>query len=359
VHADTREVRPGEALDWSALAAYLRWHLTDDQVPGLRLGEDMQVKQFAGGHSNLTYLSRFGGGELVVRRPPLGPVPPRAHDMAREYRWLVAVHPVFPRAPRPLLLCDDASVLGCVFYVMERRRGIVVRHEEPLPLAGHPDMRRRLSESLVDALVELHAIDVSRDALASLGKPIGFLDRQLRGWTERWAQSRLDPVPELEIVADWLMRKRPIESSDVSVVHGDLKLDNVVLDPLDAARITAVLDWEMAALGDPLVDLGILLAYWVPMNADGAPDALTSVTARPGYLSRDALVERYAEASGRDVSNVAYYEVFALFKIAVVIQQIYARYRHGQTDDPRFAALDSRVRMLAGRAHAIVSRPGI
>ena len=192
MHGDTREVRRGEELDWPALAAYLRWHLSDRDIPGLRLSDDMVVSQFPGGHSNLTYLLRFGGAELVLRRPPLGPVPPRAHDMAREHRWLAALHPVFPLAPRPYLLCEDVSIIGCVFYVMERRRGIVVRSEEPMPLAGHPDLRRRLSESVVDALVDLHDLDVTSEPLASLGKPIGFVDRQVRGWTERWERSKLD-----------------------------------------------------------------------------------------------------------------------------------------------------------------------
>jgi aminoglycoside phosphotransferase (APT) family kinase protein len=354
VHADTREVRPGDGLDWPSLAAYLRWHLADDQVPGLRLSDDMHVLQFAGGHSNLTYLIRFGGGELVIRRPPHGPVPARAHDMGREYRWLAALHPSFPLAPRPLLLCEDLSVTGCVFYVMERRRGTVVRHDEPMALAGHPETRQRLSDAVVDTLVDLHDIDVSNEPIAVLGKPSGFVERQVRGWHERWIQSRLEPVPELDEVAGWLVRSVPPESTDHAVVHGDLKLDNVVLNPLDPARITAVLDWEMAALGDPLVDLGILLAYWSPSGSDAQPDALSTVTAQPGYRTPEELVSRYAERSGRDVSRMAYYEAFAVFKVAVVIQQLHTRYRRGQTDDPRFERLGTHVRALGQRAHRLV-----
>ncbi len=315
----------------------------------------MHVLQFAGGHSNLTYLIRFGGGELVIRRPPHGPVPPRAHDMAREYRWLAALHPIFPLAPRPLLLCEDLSVTGTVFCVMERRRGTVVRHEEPMPLAGHPETRQRLSDALVDTLVDLHDIDVSREPFAALGKPAGFLERQVRGWNERWTQSRLEPVRELDEVAEWLVQNLPPETTDHAVVHGDLKLDNVVLDPLDPACITAVLDWEMAALGDPLVDLGILLAYWSPMDSEVQPDALSTVTALTGYRGPDELVARYAERSGRDVSRMAYYECFAVFKVAVVVQQLYARYRRGQTDDARFATLGSRVGALGRRAHRLAA----
>lgn len=355
MHGDTREVRQGEELDWSALAAYLRWHLADNDIPGLRLADDMQVSQFPGGHSNLTYLIRLGGAELVLRRPPVGPLPPRAHDMAREYRWLTALHPVFPLAPRPYLLCEDPSVLGCVFYVMERRRGVVVRDEEPIPLAGHPDMRQRLSESLVDTLAELHRVDVSQGPLAELGKPIGFLDRQVRGWTERWERSRIDPLPAMDAVALWLSAHQPPDALDPAIVHGDFKLDNVLLNPLDPANVVAVLDWEMAALGDPLIDLGIMLAYWTPMDIPGQRDALTTVTGHPGYLSRDALIERYATQSGRDVSGVDFYEAFAVFKIAVIIQQIFYRYRQGQTDDARFATLGDRVRALAQRAHALTA----
>jgi aminoglycoside phosphotransferase (APT) family kinase protein len=355
VHGDTREVRRGEELDHTALAAYLRWHLADGDIPGLRLDADMAVSQFPGGHSNLTYLVRFGGAELVVRRPPLGPVPPRAHDMAREYRWLAALHPVFPLAPRPYLLCEDLSVLGCVFYVMERRRGLVVRTDEPMPLAGHEEMRRRLSEAMIDTLVDLHTVQVTRGPVADLGKPIGFLDRQVRGWTERWERSKLDPVPAMDAAALWLAAHQPADAVEPAVVHGDFKLDNVLLHPLDPAHIVAVFDWEMAALGDPLVDLGILLAYWTATEISSAPDALTTVTGRPGYMTRDEIVGRYAERSGRDLSRIAYYEAFAFFKIAVVIQQIYFRYKQGQTDDPRFVLLGGRVEALATRANQIAS----
>ena len=198
---DTREVRPGEALDWNALAAYLRWHLASHAIAGLDLERDIAVSQFPGGHSNLTYLLRWGGAELVLRRPPLGPVPPKAHDMAREFRWLSAVHPVFPLAPRPYLVCEDTSIIGSVFYVMERRRGVVVRREEPVGLANREDARRHLSEAMVDTLADLHALDITRGPIASLGKPAGFVERQVRGWRERWEGSTLDEVPEMDALS--------------------------------------------------------------------------------------------------------------------------------------------------------------
>jgi aminoglycoside phosphotransferase (APT) family kinase protein len=273
--------------------------------------------------------------------------------MAREYRWLAALHPVFPLAPRPYALCEDPSIIGSVFYVMERRRGIVVRHDEPMSLANHPETRRRVSEALIDTLADLHGIDISAQAVAGLGKPAGFVARQVEGWTDRWHRSRIDDVPEMDALAAWLSKRLPPEPVQPAVVHGDFKLDNVLLDPLDLSRLVAVFDWEMSALGDPLIDLGIFLAYWSPTAPPVQQDALTTVTHRPGYLSKDQIVDRYAERSGRDVSAIRWYETFALFKIAVVIQQIYFRYKRGQTDDARFANFDARVLYLAQQATAL------
>jgi aminoglycoside phosphotransferase (APT) family kinase protein len=347
---DTRHVRDSEALDWARLRAYLRAHLDGRDIPGLDLSRDMEVSQFPGGHSNLTYLIRFGDVELVLRRPPLGPVPPRAHDMAREFRWLAAMHPVFPLAPRPYLLCDDEAIVGSIFYVMERRSGVVVRHEEPPALVDQPALRGRVSEALVDTLVDLHAIDITTPAVSALGKPEGFVERQVRGWTERWHRSKTAGVPEMEQLTGWLVAHLPPDAVRPAVVHGDFKLDNVLLDPADLGRIVAVFDWEMSALGDPLIDLGILLAYWAPTSPPSQRDALTTVTDRPGWLTHDAIIARYAARSGRDVSGLAFYETFALFKIAVVIQQIFYRYSRGHTDDARFATFGARVVYLARQA---------
>jgi aminoglycoside phosphotransferase (APT) family kinase protein len=351
---ETRDVR--EPLDWPRLEAYLREHLAGAAVPGLDLSRPMEIEQFAGGHSNLTYLVRFGGCELVLRRPPFGPIPPTAHDMAREHRWLDALNPVFPLAPRPYHFCDDASVIGAVFYLMERRRGVVVRSEEPPSLADRSEMRRRVSATLVDALAGLHAVDVRRTGLSALGKPAGFVERQVRGWTDRWNRSKTGEIPEMEALARWLVRQLPLDPDQPAVVHGDFKLDNVMLDSSDLSRLVAVFDWEMCALGDPLVDVGILLAYWTRSEPPQHRDALTTITDRPGWFSRDEIIDRYAARSGRDLSNILFYETFALFKIAVVIQQIYARYARGQTDDPRFAHFDVRVAHLARQAAALGER---
>jgi len=281
-------------------------------------------------------------------------VPPTAHDMAREFRWLSAVHPVFPRAPRAYVLCDDRSIVGSIFYVMERRDGTVIRHEETPPLLNQPSVRRRLSEAVVAALAELHSVDIAAQGLMHLGKPAGFVQRQVRGWSERWERSRTSESPEMDALARWLVANLPPDPAVPAIVHGDFKLDNLMLDPADAGRVTAVLDWEMSALGDPLVDLGILLAYWLPTAPPGQRDALTTVTSREGYFTRDEIIASYAARSRRDLSGLRFFEVFALFKIAVVIQQIYYRFVKGQTDDPRFANFGDRVAYLARHAAGVV-----
>jgi len=356
---ETRPVRASEQLDWDALAAYLRERLPAALAEGGRefdAAAPLAVEQFAGGHSNLTYLLRFGGAELVLRRPPFGPVAPKAHDVAREFRILRALHPVFPLAPKPFLLCEDERIVGAAFYVMERRRGVVVRGEEPPELFDRPRERRRASAALVDALADLHAIDTSAHGLDSLGKPAGFVGRQVSGWAERWRRARTEDVAEMDELAEWLAARLPADPSRPSMLHGDYKLDNVMLDAGDVGRVVGVFDWEMSAVGDPLVDLGILLAYWVHVAAAGRRDTVASVTDREGWFTRAEILERYGSRTRLDLSGVAFYEVFALFKLAVVVQQIFFRYRRGQTDDPRFAALGERVAWLARTAAGLAER---
>jgi aminoglycoside phosphotransferase (APT) family kinase protein len=335
--ADTSAVRAEEQLDLDALSAYL-------DAQGFSRGRRISIEQFPGGHSNLTYLLKLeGAGEYVLRRPPLGPVAPKAHDMVREYRILCAVHPVFPPAPEPALLCEDLSVLGAPFYIMERRRGMVVRRENPPEIGDNIQLRRCVGEALLDTLVQLHAVDVTQPPLSTIGKPAGFLQRQLEGWFGRWQRARTRDLTGMDRLMEWLSARAPV-SSAATLLHNDYKLDNVMLDPADPARVVAVLDWEMSTLGDPLIDLGILLCYW-PQAGDPPQrlESISPVTAMPGWPSRAELVERYAAKTGRDVSRIAYYEIFAIFKVAVVLQQIYHRYHLGQTSDPRFAAMEQRV----------------
>ena len=354
--SDTKPVRASEQLDWERLAGYVREKLADVLGEGFDAGAPFAVEQFAGGHSNLTYLLRFGEREFVLRRPPFGPVPPRAHDMAREFRILAAVHPVYPLAPRPLVLCEDASVTGATFYVMERRRGVVVRTVEPPQLDGHPAERRRASVALVDALAALHAVDIDAHGLDALGKPAGFVARQVRGWSDRWHGSQTTALPEMDALAVWLAERLPPDAPRPTLVHGDFKLDNVMLDTDDVGRVVGVFDWEMATVGDPLVDAGILLGYWVHTATAVQRDTVSAVTHGEGWFTRDEILARYAAQTGFDLSNVAFYEVFAVFKLAVVLQQIFYRYHRGQTDDPRFATLGERVAWLARIATALAAQ---
>ncbi len=334
--SDFAPVREGEQIDREALAAYLR-----GKLEGVEAG--LTIRQFPGGHSNLTYLLEAGGREYVLRRPPLGPVAPKAHDMAREYNVLAALHPFFPQAPRVFLLCDDPGVIGAVFFVMERRCGLVLRREIPAAYAGDPGFGRRVSEAFVDCLAALHAVDVNRVAL---GRPAGFLQRQVNGWAERFERAQTEALPQMEKLIRWLRDRLP-ESPAPTLVHNDYKLDNMMLDSNDPGRVEAVLDWEMATVGDPLVDLGCVMCYW-PEAGDPPVrrEALSSITTLPGWFTRAQLVERYTRITGRDVSGLGYYEVFGIFKIAVVLQQIYFRYHRGQTHDQRFRNFDQRVRGL-------------
>ena len=341
--SDTAPVRPDEELDHAKLAAYLAGQL--DHVI-----EPLAIRQFPGGHSNLTYLVVAGATEYVLRRPPLGPVPPKAHDMAREYHVLSQIGPHFAPAPRVFLLCEDESVLGAPFYLMERRQGVVIRREVPSEIALCPGYAPRISETFIDRLAELHAIDIRRHGLEAIGRPEGFLRRQVRGWSGRWDRARTEPLAEMEALSEWLSRRMPA-SQPATIVHNDYKLDNLMLDAADPARVSAVLDWEMTTVGDPLVDLGIVLCYW--SQADDPPmrrEAISPVTAQPGWYSRQELMQRYASTSGRDLTEIQYYEVFGLYKLAVVLQQIYYRFYVGQTSDHRFADFNQRVRGLAESA---------
>lgn len=353
--SDTRPVRTSENLDWRSLADYLRSKLTSLGLPNFDSHAEMQVAQFPGGHSNLTYLLRFGAAEMVMRRPPLGPVPPRAHDVARESRVLSSLHPHFPLAPRPLVLCEDPSIIGSVFYVMERLRGIVIRTDEPPQVAGDVELRQRISGSVIDTLAELHAIDVVAHGLNTLGKPAGFVARQIKGWTERWHGSKTSEILEMDELAVWLEKRIPPDPPRPALVHGDYKLDNVMLDAEYPDRLVGVFDWEMSALGDPLVDVGIILAYWVHLSS-AQDDSISTVTSRPGWYGRQEILDRYASRTDSPLENIALYEVFAVFKLAVVVQQIYARFRRGQTDDPRFERMGAQVTSLARIAIELTSR---
>jgi aminoglycoside phosphotransferase (APT) family kinase protein len=363
VGSDSTAVRAGEELDLSALDRYLREHLTE-----LDPTSPITLEQFPGGHSNLTYLIRFGDQEFVLRRPPVGPVARTAHDMPREYKLLAVIHPLFPLAPEPVLLCEDTSVIGVPFYLMERRRGFIVRQRVPDQIGEDVDLRRRLSEAVVDTLIDLHAVDIKASGIVNIGKPEGFVTRQVRGWADRWQRSKTSDLPPMDRVIDWLVERIPPDTSEgATIVHNDFKLDNLMLAEDDPARVVAVLDWEMSTVGDPLVDVGLLLTYWT-MRAAGKGESesqadsnrsLRAVTNGPGWMTREEMIERYETKTGRDLSGIVFYETFARFKVAVVIQQIYFRYLQGQTHDERFRNLDGLVKGLADEALALAKQSGI
>jgi aminoglycoside phosphotransferase (APT) family kinase protein len=252
-------VRAGEEFDTGKVEVYLK-----EQLAGLE--GPMEVLQFPGGHANLTYLLRFGDRELVLRRPPLGPVAPRSHDMAREYRVLSRLADRFPPAPHAYLLCEDPSVIGATFLIMERRRGLVMRGLVPAELDRHPDARRRMSFALVDVMAAFHDVDYEELGLGDLGKPEGYVERQVHGWKGRWERAKHQDLPVFDELYEWLVANLP-PSTKPTLVHNDLKFDNVMFDPDDPDHVEAILDWDMTTLGDPLIDLGTLVCYWAPWVA--------------------------------------------------------------------------------------------
>ncbi len=350
-----KPVRQGEELDLAALERYLAGPF---EAAFGRALERVRIEQFPSGHSNLTYLlsvETSGGDpvELVLRRPPFGNRVKSAHDMGREHRILSrlsrpegGVAP-WDKAPRPILLADDESVLGAPFYVMERVRGTILRRKSASDPRLDAETARRLSVAFVDALVELHALPYERMGLADLGKPEGYVERQVRGWTKRYADAKTDDIPEVEAAAAWLIEHLPA-SPPATLIHNDFKYDNIVLDGEDLVKVRGVLDWEMSTIGDPLMDLGTSLGYWVEATDPEPIKAFAfGPTFVPGSFTRREVAELYAERTGRDVSNLVFYYVFALFKTAVVAQQIYARWKAGLTKDPRFGAMIVGVRLLA------------
>ncbi len=332
-------IRSGEELDLGKLEPFLRSHYPGESA-------HFSVAQFLSGHSNLTYSVQLGERQMVLRRPPFGSKVKSAHDMGREFHVLSKLHDAYSPAPKVLLYCDDAAVLGAPFYLMKPIRGIILRRDPPPGLEFTPDTAHRLCESFVDNLARLHRIDFAAVGLADLGKPQGYLERQVRGWIERYHGSKTHDLPEVESVSQWVQQNLPA-SSGTALIHNDYKFDNVILAADDLTKIIGVLDWEMCTLGDPLSDLATTLAYWVePGDSEDLQKLRWGPTNYPGSMARDELVQRYALASGRDVSNMVFYVVFARFKVAVIVQQIYYRYHVGLTKDPRFAEMQEVVHTL-------------
>ncbi|MBI1318909.1 MAG: phosphotransferase [Candidatus Hydrogenedens sp.] len=337
-----RDIRSGEELDTAKLTEYLRGHL-----PGLK-GE-IEVAQFPSGYSNLTYMLREGDQEFVLRRPPFGSKVKSAHDMGREHRVLSALHPIFPAAPKPLVYCDDDAVIGAPFYVMERIRGVILRGKRPEGFAPDEATVRECCRSLVRNLADLHALDYEAAGLGDLRKDGSYVERQANGWIKRYFGSQTDDIPSIQETANWLADNLPADTGAV-LVHNDYKFDNVVLDADDITKIVGVLDWEMCTIGDPLMDLGTTIGYWMEAGDPRMGDVMQFMTMEPGALTRREVAEYYAELTGRDISNILFYYVFALFKLAVIVQQIYYRYKQGLTNDERFGKLIFMVGALGMRS---------
>ncbi len=335
--SDTKPIRHGEELNTENLAEFLRDKLGTGEI---------LISQFPSGNSNLTYCVKIGETEYVLRRPPFGNQVKSAHDMSREFNVLAKLSEVYRPAPKPLIYCDDEAVIGSEFYLMERRIGLIIRGKSPDSLINSTELQRQVCESFIENLVELHSLDYKKNGLENLGKPEGYATRQVEGWTKRYFNAKTDEHAELEKSIEWLNANIP-NSTGATLVHNDYKFDNIMLNPNDLTEIVAVLDWEMTTIGEPLMDLGTSLGYWMSKKAG---EQLLSMPFNPRVLmeniSRTELVEMYAEKSGRDVSDILFYYIFGTFKIAVIAQQIYFRYAKGFTNDKRFATFNHFVNAL-------------
>ncbi|WML29908.1 phosphotransferase family protein [Neobacillus sp. OS1-32] len=341
VNLDTIPVRKGEQLNEAVLEEFLREHI--DSLPD----GPLEVLQFSAGHSNLTYQIKIGEWEAVLRRPPLGPVAPKAHDMAREYRVLSEIHPLFPQAPKPLLFSDNPAIVGSPFFIMERKRGLVLDTTFPEGVVPSEALCRRISQLMVDKLADLHSIDYKQTGLVEISNPDGFMERQVHGWIQRYERAKTEEIKEVELLKKWLTGNIP-PSGQPAIIHYDYKLNNSMFNE-DLTKMTGLFDWEMTTVGDPLADLGAAMSYWLQ---EDDPDWLKygmgkpSVTINKGFYSRQQFIDAYAEKTGRDISKVNFYLTFAYFKLAVICQQIYYRFKKGQTNDQRFAQFNEAVKVL-------------
>ena len=345
---ETIDVRPDETIDLTRLEPWLRENLDGAEGP-------LSVRQFGGGHANLTYLLSFGGNEFVLRRPPLGPIAPSAHDMKREHRVLKDLWRAYPLAPRSYVLCTDPEILGADFHVLERREGFVIRATNTAVIDDNPDLCRKIGAMIVDSLADLHRVDPADAGLDDLGRPVGFVERQVSGWVKRWHAAVDDGSPDATDLIAWIEADIP-QSSEVTLVHNDFKIDNIMVARDDPSRAVAVMDWDMCTRGDPLLDLANLLTYWPEAgDSEARRRAAWMPTDRPGFPTRNEITEAYRERSGFDLSRLTWYEVFGAFKVAVIDQQIYIRYLRGQTQDERFATMGERVRTLIERAESLTA----
>lgn len=344
--------RRGESLDARKIGDYVREYVD--------LDGEISIKQFPSGFSNLTYLISVGDRELILRRPPFGRKAKTAHDMHREYRVLTALRPEFPYCPRAVCYCEDESVIGSPFFVMERIKGIILRKDLPPGLTMDAGQMRRLCENVLDLQFKLHSVDYRKIGLDNLGKPEGYAERQVKSWIERYEGARTPDAPDFKAVMGWLEERIPESDGSPALIHNDFKLDNIVLNEHNPLEITGVLDWEMATIGDPLMDLGNSMAYWVEAEDPAEMDLVRLMpTNIPGALTRAQMLERYRSLSQQPIENFDFYLCFGLFRLAVIAQQIYYRFYHGQTQDERFKGLVHGVAVLERAAKRVVKRSAI
>ena len=349
VQDEAGAVRNGEELDVAAVDAWLK-----RQLPGLQ--GMPEVTQYAGGASNWTYRVRYDNDDLILRRPPAGTKAKSAHDMGREFRLQQALKPVFPLVPAMRAYCDDESVIGAEFYVMERLAGIIPRKNLPRGLDLPPERVRQLCLNMLDTLVALHQVDHRAAGLEGLGKGAGYAQRQIEGWSRRYADARTWNVPRGKKIMRWLAANLPAQER-ICITHNDFRFDNLVLDPTDPTRIVGVLDWELATLGDPLMDLGNMLAYWVQADDDFLMQATRrQPTHLPGMLTRREVIERYCDRMGFDPKDTTFHEVYGLFRLSAIAQQIYYRYHHGQTRNPAFKRFWVFVHYLHWRCRRLIAQ---
>jgi aminoglycoside phosphotransferase (APT) family kinase protein len=331
-----------QSINWNKLEEYLRTSIKD-----LPEGE-MEVQKFSEGYSNLTYLLRIKEWEGVLRRPPFGKVPPKAHDMQREFRMLEKVNPVFSYAPKPYVFHEDTEIMDKHFYVMEKKQGVVIDDKLPEAYGSSEVAGPLISKNVIKTLVELQSIDYKEAGLANMGKPEGFLERQVTGWIKRYENSKTEKLQHLDELESWLIAKLP-NNQETTIVHNDFKLNNLVLDAKNPGITTGVLDWELSTIGDPLSDLGSTVAYWG--QVDDPDMGINIVTNQKGFFSRREFIEEYANLSGRDVSDINYYVTFGYYKLAVILQQIHYRWKTGSVSDERFGELNKAVANLMDMAN--------
>jgi aminoglycoside phosphotransferase (APT) family kinase protein len=347
---DTIPVRKGEELNLAGLEQFLRSNI--ENLPN----SPLEILQFSAGHSNLTYQIKVGEWEAVLRRPPLGPVAPKAHDMEREFKIISELHPVFSVTPKPILFSSQETIVGSPFFIMERKNGIVLDTSFPDEITITKELCQQLSEIMVNKLVELHGINYKDTGLGAISRPEGFTERQVHGWIGRYERAKTDDVDAVETLKKWLTDNTPVQQS-TAIIHYDYKFNNAMFNE-NLTDMVGLFDWEMTTVGDPLADLGVVLGYW---NQVDDPEDLKKglgkapVTVNDGFFTRRQFIELYAKKSGRDVTDMNFYLTFAYFKLAVICQQIYYRYKKGQTNDLRFANFNFKAKLLMEHAVKVAS----